>query len=85
MFLENNYIIFNNTLNINSISLYKVLMTKFINKYINIYKNNYDKKNINKLINDSLIYSKYYVYYKSLNCIYSNDIMEILYNVDRFL
>jgi hypothetical protein len=83
MFFENNYIIFNNKLNINSISSYKVIMTKFINKYINIYKDNYPE-NSNQLLNDSLIYSKYYLYYKSINCTYSNEIMEILYNIDHF-
>jgi hypothetical protein len=81
MFFENNYIIFNNNLNINSISSYKIIMIKFINKYIYLYKDNYNK-NINILFNDSVIYSKYYLYYKTLNCIYSNDIMEILYNID---
>ncbi len=81
MFLEKNYIIFSDNLNINSISSYRVLMTKFINKYLEVYKENYISK-YDKLLNDSLIYSKYYVYYKSLNCIYSDNIMEILYNID---
>ncbi len=81
MFLEKNYIIFSDDLNINSISSYRVLMTKFINKYLDVYKENYISK-YDKLLNDSLIYSKYYVYYKSLNCIYSDNIMEILYNID---
>ena len=80
MFLEKNYIIFSDDLNINSISSYRVLITKFINKYLEVYKENY--KDYDKLLNDSLIYSKYYVYYKSLNCIYSDNIMEILYNID---
>jgi len=84
MFLENNYIIFNNKLNINFILAYRILMTKFINKYIQIYKIINNKENINNnLIKDSLIFSKYYVYYKTLNCVYSNDIMEILINVDH--
>jgi hypothetical protein len=83
MFLENNYIVFDDNLNINSISSYRVLMIKFINKFIDIYKSNYHKNEINKLFIESLIYSKYYVYYKSLNCIYSNDIMEILLNIDH--
>jgi hypothetical protein len=81
MFFENNYIIFNKNLNINSISSYKIIMIKFINKYIYLHKDIYNK-NINQLFNDSVIYSKYYLYYKTLNCIYSNDIMEILYNID---
>jgi len=82
MFLENNYIEYNINLNINSISSYKILMTKFINKYIQLYNHNY--KNKNELYSDALSYSKYYVYYKSINCIYSSDIMEILHNIDRF-
>ena len=68
MFLENNYIIFNNKLNINSISSYNVLMTKFINKYLDVYKNNYNDNN--QLINDSLIYSRYYVYVHILDGYY---------------
>lgn len=55
-------------------------MTKFINKFILHYKNNYVDKN--ELYNDAIIYSKYYLYYKSFNCIYANNIMEIIYNIE---
>ena len=80
MFLENNYIYYSNNLNINSISSYKFLMTKFINKFILHYKNTYNNKI--ELYNDAIIYSKYYLYYKSFNCIYDNNIMEIIYNIE---
>ena len=84
MYFENNYIIFNNNSIINSISSYKILMTKFINKFIQIHRNDYNG-NINTLYNDAIIYSKYYVYYKTLNCVYDEQIMNLLYNVDYHL
>lgn len=83
MFLENNYICFSSKLLINSISKYKIIMTKFINTFIKLHKNTY--KNYNLLISDSIIYSKYYLYYKTKNCIYNEDIMNIIYDVDYYL
>jgi hypothetical protein len=80
MIFENYYVKFNLEFNINSISSYKIIMMKFINKFIkskeNSYKNKYD------LYADAIIYSKYYLYYKTHNCIYTDKIMEILYDVD---
>ena len=80
MFFENNYIIFSSDLNINSISTYKNLMMKFINKFIDIKFNDYLNKN--ELYEDALIYAKYYTYYKTMNCIYSSEIMNIIYDVE---
>ena len=80
MIFENYFINYNNELNINSISSYKTIRTKFIGKFINMYS--YKYSDISKLYSDALDYSKYYLYYKTQNCIYSNDIMEIIYNIE---
>ncbi len=83
MFLENNYIHFSSKLIINSIPNYKNIMIKFINTFINLKKSYYADNN--KLIIDSIIYSKYYLYYKTKNCIYDEEIMNIINDVDYFL
>jgi len=83
MFYENNYICFSSKLIINSISKYKTIMTKFINAFITLNKTNYTDYNL--LISDSIIYSKYYLYYTTKNCIYSDEIMNIINNVNYFL
>ena len=83
MFLENNYICFSSKLLINSISKYNTIMTKFINAFIAYNKTNY--KNHDLLITDSIIYSKYYLYYKIKNCIYSDDIMNIINDIEYYL
>ena len=83
MYLENNYIHFSSKLIINSIANYKNIMTKFINVFIKINKYKYpDNK---KLVSDAIIYSKYYLYYKTKNCIYMDEIMEIINDVDYHL
>jgi hypothetical protein len=59
-------------------------MTKFTNKYIEIYADNYEKVKIDKeILTDAIIYSKYYLYYKTKNCIYSEEIMNILYDIEN--
>jgi hypothetical protein len=80
MFIENSYIHFSSKLLINSISNYKSIMTKFINQYIEFYKDKYSNKK--ELVTDSIIYSKYYLYYKTKNCLYSDSIMEIIYDIE---
>ncbi len=80
MIFENKHIDFNSKLNISSISSYRIIMSKFINKYIRINQGIYKSKN--KLYEDAIIYSKYYLYYKTQNCIYDNEIMEIIQNID---
>ena len=80
MFLENVYINFNKKLEINTIYSYKIIMNKFINKYIEKNDNNYLNKQL--LINDAILYSKYYLYYKIFNCIYDEKIMNILYDIE---
>lgn len=83
MFLENNYISFSSKLLINSIPKYKTIMTKFTNAFIALNKTNY--KDYNLLITDSIIYSKYYLYYKTKNCIYTDEIMNIINDVEFYL
>ena len=86
MFLENNYVNLSDNCEINSIYSYRNIITKFINKFIKIYKEIYlkeYKKTIQNLYEDSLTYSKYYLYYKTINCIYDDNIMEILLNVEN--
>ena len=80
MFLENVYINFNKKLEINTIYSYKIIMNKFINKYIE--QNNINYLNKQLLINDAILYSKYYLYYKIFNCIYDEKIMNILYDIE---
>jgi hypothetical protein len=80
MFLENVYINFNKKLEINTIYSYKIIMKKFINKYIEKNHINYLKKQL--LINDAILYSKYYLYYKIFNCVYDDKIMNIIYDVE---
>ena len=80
MFLENVYINFNKKLEINTIYSYKIIMNKFINKYIE--KNDINYLNKQLLINDAILYSKYYLYYKIFNCVYDETIMNILYDIE---
>ena len=87
MFLENNFINLSNKTEINNVYSYKMIITKFINIFILIYKNkySYEKKFLKKsLIDDAYYYSKYYLYYKIMNCIYDNNIMEIIFTIDNF-
>lgn len=77
MFFENNYISYTKSSNIN-ISSYKFIMTKFINKYI---ENNVNL-NTKIILADAIIYSKYYLYYKILNCSYNKYIMDIIFNYE---
>lgn len=80
MFLENNYICFSKKLIINSISNYKIIMAKFINVFIKLYFEKY--KNFDELFYNSVIYSKYYLNYKTKNCIYDDETMNIIFSVD---
>ena len=80
MFLENVYINFNKKLEINTIYSYKIIMKKFINKYIE--KNHINYLNKQLLINDAILYSKYYLYYKIFNCVYDEKIMNIIYDIE---
>ena len=74
MYFEN-YVIINKPNFINSIIDYKIIMDKFINTYIKLYTIS--------SVDDAIIYSKYYLYYKIKNCMYDYDIMKILYTVEE--
>lgn len=80
MIFEKYFTNYDDTLNINTISSYKTIRTGFIGKFINMYSFKYNNKD--KLYSDAITYSKYYLYYKTQNCIYSEDIMEIIYNIE---
>jgi hypothetical protein len=58
-------------------------MAKFINVFIKLYVSKYH--NFDELFNDSVIYSKYYLNYKIKNCIYDDEIMNIIFNIDNEL
>jgi len=78
MFFSNSYIQFSNNMDITSRNNINI-MSYFIKKYI--IKMSSDNKN-NQIYEDALIYSKYYLHYKILNCIYTDDIMNILLNIE---
>jgi len=78
MFFSNSYIQFSNNMDITSRNNINS-MSYFIKKYI--IKMSSDNKN-NQIYEDALIYSKYYLHYKILNCIYTDDIMNILLNIE---
>jgi hypothetical protein len=72
MYLNTHYITFNKNLTINNIH-YNNIRILFIIYYIKYIDNNYHK---------ALNLSKYYLYYKIFNCIYSTKIMNIIYNIE---
>jgi len=80
MFFDNYYITYSNNSIINSISSYKNIMNKFILKFISKKKINYSSKH--ELYSDAILYSKYYLYWKIFACVYQEDIMNILYDVE---
>jgi hypothetical protein len=56
------------------------MMNKFIDKYMNLYKNENNKKTN---LENALIYSKFYFYYKIMDCGYDEEIMNILFKVEN--
>lgn len=81
MFFSNYYIYHSNNLIINSISSYKNIRNEFIIKFIFNKKNNYLNNN-EKLYEDALVYSKYYLYWKIYSCCYDSEIMSILFDIE---
>lgn len=57
---------------------HKNLLNKFIDKYIELC----EKQNEEHL-DDAVLYSKFYYYYKFKNCIYHENIMKILIFIDN--
>ena len=82
MYLNNQYIIYSGTNTIYSISSYKNIMNKFIFRFISKKKDSYSKENKKELYSDAIVYSKYYLYWKTNGCIYSEDIMNLLYDIE---
>jgi hypothetical protein len=81
MFFSQSHIQFTKELDINNSQHNIDIMLYFSKKYIDKMKN--EKINIKDVYEKSIIYSKYYLYYKTLNCIYEKDIMDILLFVDN--
>lgn len=86
MFLENKFVNYSSELIIYSIPNYTTIMSKFINKYIDIY---HDFNNIYSIYTEhaknAIIYSKYYLYYKIYNCVYEDNVMNIIFNIEHHL
>jgi len=82
MFFLNHYIDLSPNSNINLISSYKNIRQKFILMYIKKKNNLYSTNNQQLLYSDALVYSKYYLYWKIYNCVYSDEIMNLLYDVE---
>ncbi len=80
MYYDNIYINFDQKLNISSISSYKTIMNKFINDYTRIYSHKY--KTRTEIYSDAIVFSKYYLYYKTQNCVYSDEVMQIIYDIE---
>ena len=81
MFFSQYYIGLSSDSTINLISSYKNIRIKFILMYIEKKKLNYTT-NKKELYSDALIYSKYYLYWKIYNCVYSDEIMNLLYDIE---
>jgi len=81
MFFSTHYIELSLTTTINLISSYKNIRNKFILMYVEKKKLNYIGNN-KLLYSDALIYSKYYLYWKIYGCVYSDEIMNIIYDVE---
>jgi len=82
MIFSNYYIDLNQNSNINQISSYKNIRNKFIVLYIKKKKTLYHINNLSQLYSDALIYSKYYLYWKIYSCVYSEEIMNILFDIE---
>lgn len=82
MFFQNYYIELSKDLTINSICTYRNIMNKFILKFIEKKKINYNNLSDDKLYIDAIVYSKYYLYWKIHSCVYSDEIMNILYDIE---
>lgn len=82
MFLNDYYIKYSNNIDVYSIISYQNILTNFINVFIKYYKN---EKNENIIYNESIIYSKYFLFYKTMGCNYDKNIMKVLTNVDYII
>jgi hypothetical protein len=55
-------------------------MDNFILKFIHIKKH---QINSEQLYKNAITYSKYYLYWKIYQCVYSESIMELLYDIEN--
>lgn len=69
MIHKNYYVVFKN----NEVLIHRIFIEKFINYFMPKYNN----------IEKAVILSKYYLYYKTLDCIYEDNIMKYLYECDK--
>jgi hypothetical protein len=81
MILDNYYIEYSKNVECYSVLSYRNILTKFINTFIDVYKDDYK----NDVYTKSVIYSKYYLFYKTIECKYATNIMEIIYNVEYIM
>ena len=81
MFFSKNYIQFSKELDIHNNKHNVYIISSFIKKYIDKKYKEYIKEE--ELYKDAIIYSKYYLYYKNLNCIYNKDIMDVLLSIEN--
>ena len=81
MFFSTHYIELAHNSTINLISSYKNIRNKFILLYMEKKNSNYTNNNI-ELYSDAIIYSKYYLYWKIYGCVYTDEVMEILYDIE---
>lgn len=78
MIFQSHYLTYSNNSTINTVCIYKNIMNNFVIKFIK--KNKFLNKN--EIYADALIYSKYYLYWKIYDCVYSDDIMNILFDIE---
>lgn len=78
MILNNNFIKYSENINSYSLNSYKNIITHFVNIFISIYEKEYG----NEVYNKSIIFGKYYLFYKTQGCTYNKKIMEIINQVE---
>jgi hypothetical protein len=76
MILNNNYVEYSENIESYSICSYRNILTKFVNVFIHVFKNTKD------VHNKSIIYGKYYLFYKTLGCEYNKEIMNVINDVE---
>lgn len=80
MIFNNYHIEFNPNQTIDLISSYKNIRIKFILNYIKKKKFDYIKND--ELCKDAILYSKYYLYWKIYECVYSENVMNLLFDIE---
>lgn len=78
MILNNNFIKYSENISSYSLCSYRNIVTKFVNIFISIYEKEFGEEVYNK----SIIYGKYYLFYKTQGCIYNEKVMKIINQVE---